>query len=115
MRKPLSSLVLLLALSLMTFAPWLASLPQSLPACCRAGGKHHCAAMADMGGKGFQAQTPHCPYRSGPAVTPTHVVLQLSRAIGAVTSSASELSAPATRTVDVPSPYCVPKRGPPIA
>ena len=114
MRKGLSSLIVV-AMLLMVAAPLLALSPQTLPACCRAGGKHHCAAMMNMGGDGFRAQTPPCPYRHGPAVAPAHSALQVSRVTLAITNSCSALYASAVSTVTVTSGYAVPKRGPPAA
>jgi hypothetical protein len=114
MRKGLSSLIVV-AMLLMVVGPLLALSPQTLPACCRAGGKHHCAAMTNMGGDGFRAQTPPCPYRSHAAVAPAHSALQVSRLALAITASFGELYVPSARTVVVASAYSVPKRGPPLA
>jgi hypothetical protein len=113
MRKSLSSLVVV-AMLLMVVAPLLALAPQTLPACCRAGGKHHCVAMMNMGGgQGFQAQAPPCPYRHGPAVAPAPSALGGAPHTLAIAASCSELYIPAIRTVTLSSSYSVPKRGPP--
>lgn len=115
MRRGLSSLVVV-AMLLMVVAPLLALSPRTLPACCRAGGKHHCAMMNMMAlGEGFRAQTPPCPYRSHAAVAPAHSAVQVSRLALAITASCSELYVPAARIVVVASSYSVPKRGPPFA
>ncbi len=114
MRKSLSSLVVV-AMLLMVVAPLLALAPQTLPACCRAGGKHHCAAMMKLGGDGFRAEAPLCPYRHGPAVAPAHSALPGSGLTLATAASCSELYIPAVRTVTVTSSYSVPQRGPPLA
>jgi len=115
MRKGFSSL-LLLAILLATIAPLLALSPQSLPACCRVDGKHHCAAMMQMnlGGEGFHAQPPPCPYLQHPAVAPAHSALQVERAALSVTSTFSKLDAPSCDAVVVASRYSVPQRGPPL-
>ena len=116
MCKAFSSL-LLLAILLATIAPLLALSPQSLPACCRADGKHHCAAMMTihLDGVGFRAQMPPCPYLQHPAVAPAHSALQVERATLSVTSTFSKLDAPSCDTVVVASHYSVPQRGPPLS
>ena len=114
MRKGLSSLIVV-AMLLMVAAPLLALSPQTLPACCRAGGKHHCAAMLKFSGEGFRAQMPPCPYRQHPAVAPAHSALQVSRVALAITESCSALYVSGASTVVVASRYFLPTRGPPIA
>jgi len=117
MRKGLSSLLLLAILSV-TIAPLLALSPQqALPACCRAGGQHHCTAgmMTQVGGDGFHAQQPPCPYRQHPAVARAHSALQVERAALIVTSTFSKLDLPTSDTVVAASRYSVPQRGPPLS
>jgi hypothetical protein len=114
MRKSFASLVMT-ALLLMAVAPLLALAPQTLPACCRAGGDHHCATMMHMGGEGFGAQTPSCPYRNHPAVAPGHSALEAPRIAFAIAESSGEAYVSAANAVSVSSAYSVPKRGPPLS
>jgi len=69
MRRILS-ILLVLATLLTAIAPLLAMAPQSVPACCRAGGKHHCNAGMMMRGSGFGAQISPCPYAHRLALMP---------------------------------------------
>ena len=114
MRKSFASLVMT-ALLLMAVAPLLALAPQTLPACCRAGGDHHCAAMMHLDGEGFRAQMPLCPYRHGPAVAPAHSALEVPRVAFAVAEAHGEIYVPAAFAVSVTSTYSAPKRGPPLS
>jgi len=65
--RRLTATTLLLLMLAGSFAPAaLASATNPLPACCRAGGMHHCMAMMpSSGGTRFQGQS--CPYRKHPA------------------------------------------------
>jgi hypothetical protein len=114
MRKSFASLVMT-ALLLMAAAPLLALAPQTLPACCRTGGDHHCATMMHMGGEGFGAQTPSCPYRHGPAVAPGHSALEVPRVAFAFTEAHGEVYVAAASAASVTSAYSVPQRGPPLS
>lgn len=59
MRRSVASL--LLAVLMGTFAlPFLQANPQ-VPACCRRGGQHHCA--APVGADGIRATSPRCPFQ----------------------------------------------------
>jgi hypothetical protein len=59
MRRSLASL--LLAVLIGTFALPFLQAKQNVPACCRRGGQHHCAASA--GADGFRATAPCCPFQ----------------------------------------------------
>jgi len=114
MRKSFSSLVLL-AMLLTTTAPLLALAPQPLPACCRADGQHHCAALMSLGGEGFRAQMPPCPFRGHPAVAPACSALQGQRVTFAIAPISSQLRLAAARTAYSTPRYSLPKRGPPLS
>jgi len=60
MRRALANL--LLALWIAGSGSALLPARLTLPACCRAGGKHHC--MQPSPGDGFQPQAARCPYRN---------------------------------------------------
>lgn len=65
MRRALA-ILLVTMFSLPLIAPALASTPDDsqLPACCRRGGKHHCAMGGEMGGSPsrFHVASEKCPY-----------------------------------------------------
>jgi hypothetical protein len=114
MRKAFSSL-LLLTMLLATFVPLLALAPQTLPACCRANGTHHCTAMMNLGGEGFRAQMPACPYRQHPAVTPLQSAIQVSRATFSVRPVSAALGVIQRSSGTSAIRYSLPKRGPPLS
>ena len=114
MRRCLSSLLLLLTL-MASVLPLLALAPLAVPACCRAGGKHHCAAMMKLGGDGFGAQAPVCPLRRNPATVRAHAALQSARPAFATAGARAELKLWNVSDPVVRSAYALPKRGPPVA
>ena len=85
----------------------------SVPACCRAGGQHHC--MGTQGMDGFQSVPSRCPHHVAPAVTSSVAAL-------ATESPRASILAAQSSSVFLPNPVAVSvafgvvqKRGPPTA
>jgi hypothetical protein len=82
MRRTLANAVLLVTLGIF-FAPALTALAAPpVPICCRRGGAHHCAAMAEtLGAQGTSLRsTSACPVRQAPQLGSSVVALTVSRA-----------------------------------
>lgn len=68
MRRSVAIALLLLMLAAFLAPAALANAANPLPACCRAGGRHHCSAMLPISG-GIQIRGQSCPYRKHLAFT----------------------------------------------
>ena len=62
MRRSTAIALLLLMLATFLAPAALATATNPIPACCRAGGRHHCSAMPPISG-GTRVQGQSCPYR----------------------------------------------------
>jgi hypothetical protein len=62
MRRSTATALLMLILGALVAPAALATTANPLPACCRAGGRHHCSATVSSG-KDPQVQGHSCPYR----------------------------------------------------
>ena len=75
MRRGVSIATLLMILA-SVLAPLAQAQSSTLPACCRAGGKHHCdGSMGSLESVGFKAVPETCSYRHHAAVTSEAVAL----------------------------------------
>jgi len=64
MRRPISILLLVLMLAALIAPVAVATVTAPTPACCRAGGRHHCSATAaSLVPSGIRLQGQSCPYR----------------------------------------------------
>lgn len=112
MRRGVSSALLLVVLAVV-LAPLALAGPASVPACCRADGKHHCMGMKEL--DGFRSQPGRCPYRVTPAVT--RGIAALVRVQLPVSIFAAEFNTAAWVSSD-PIPIAfdiVQQRGPPLS
>ena len=82
MRRAATTTLLLLMLGVWLAPVALAAVTNPLPACCRAGGPHHCSAMVASRG-GIQFQGPSCPYRKHPAFFSSVAIAPGSTAVAA--------------------------------
>ncbi|MGA9564265.1 MAG: hypothetical protein WBS19_01960 [Candidatus Korobacteraceae bacterium] len=85
--RRVATITVLLVLLTPLLAPLAQASTSSLPACCRAGGRHHCEmAMGNSEPTGFTSAPTVCPFRIHAAVTSPLVALASSThlAIGIV-------------------------------
>ena len=111
MRRGVSIAVLMLLLT-SAFAPFAQAWRSSVPACCRAGGKHHCMGMSGM--DGFHSLPDKCPYHVNRAVTAQVAALMPTCQPLSRRNTESKTLEPASAE---PAPVGfgnVQKRGPPI-
>jgi len=119
MRRAFATL-LVLVFSLPLIAPAFASGPDDaqLPACCRRGGKHHCAMNMEVGNipSRFHVASEKCPYSP---FAPTHLLLPHSFALEGDYALAGPASGPAAAVRSAEAGYRISadrarhKRGPP--
>lgn len=119
MRRAFATL-LVLVFSVPLIAPTFASAPDDsqLPACCRRGGKHHCAMNMEVGSIPSSAHvvSEKCPYSP---FAPTHLLLPHSCALAAGVDLAGLAFGPAARIRSAEAGYRISgdrtrhKRGPP--
>jgi len=93
------------------FVPLAQGSSQSVPACCRAGGAHHCMGMAGM--DGFHSEASRCPYRTAPAVTSGIVALVTGTQQAAIAAAESAPNVPLSSAPHFTRFDAVQKRGPP--
>jgi hypothetical protein len=110
MRRALANVLLVVWIAVS--CPALLGSRLDLPACCRAGGKHHC--MQPSTGDGFQPQAACCPYRHFGALA-SHAVNALPIAAQAFNVSLSQSSVLLAQSPKLPRQRVgnVPERGPP--
>src|SRR5271157_3827931 len=105
---------LLLALLCFGFAlPFLRAQPNSMPACCRRDGKHHCSMSPS--GDGFRTSAANCPYRRLTVLIPQSAPLKESPPVVAVSLSVRYLLPTDWPLVAQRSSGNTQKRGPPVS
>ena len=115
MRRAVSISVLLVILTSI-LAPMAQARSSNVPACCRAGGKHHCnGSMGTSGSFGFKSAPETCSYRHQAAVTSAVVALTSSGHRIAIFVIASNPIRPQAVTISSSDRNAAHKRGPPAA
>ncbi len=74
--------VMLVLLCLGLALPFLQAKPDSVPACCRRDGKHHCAMSPN--GDGFRNLAPTCPYRHLGVLTSPRAALKVTSSLPSI-------------------------------
>lgn len=88
----------------------------TVPACCRAGGKHHCGrSMRAEGSVGFKAEPESCPYRHPAAMTSDVVALTSAVHRIAIFVVDADSAQPSVLAAYLSGCNDTHKRGPPIA
>jgi len=120
MRRALAGLLLTI-LSLPLIAPAFASAPNDsqLPACCRRGGKHHCAMSMEMAGSPSHfhvasARCPYSPFGHAPFVLPHALAAALIPAGTADFSGCADIVRAAEAGYRISADRARHKRGPPL-
>ena len=115
MRRIVSIAVLLVLLTT-TLAPLGQASASSVPACCRAEGKHHCEmSMGASGLEGFKSVPQVCPYRIHAAVTSSLVALTAETHHTAIFVVSNKAAQPTEVTLGTSLNDDTHKRGPPAA
>jgi len=113
MRRGVSIAVLAVILT-SVFGPTAQAQSSSVPACCRAGGKHHCnESMGPPALDGFKSGVALCPYRCQASVISKLVALTATRHSTAVFVLNSRTARPSNPTCDSCDRKDAHKRGPP--
>jgi len=112
MRRLSSSLLLVVLWS--GFAlPFLQAQPETIPACCRRDGRHHCT--MSLKGDGFRANAPNCPWRHyGVLISPT-TALGVSSSTPGINPVGHLRARIATSAIVLPALDITRQRGPPFA
>jgi hypothetical protein len=114
--RRIASIAVLLVLLTATLVPLMQASASTLPACCRAGGKHHCEMSTETSGlEGFKSVPPACPYRIHAAVTSPLVALATRRHHTAAFVLASKAAKAIELTLCANLSDDTHKRGPPAA
>jgi len=110
MRRVLAGLLLVLWMAGVCL-PLLQAQP-NVPACCRRGGTHHCAAPGL--GEGYRSTALACPYRHRSALTSqSAAALPVSATVISAKSRSTDLVCRASSDITRQTAGTVPQRGPP--
>ncbi len=115
MRRGVSIAVVMVILTSI-LAPIAQAHSVSLPACCRADGKHHCNGMMETSGlTGFKSPLGACPYRQHAAVTTQVFALAATRHRICISVLGGDAISPAFLALGSSDLGDAHKRGPPTA
>jgi hypothetical protein len=113
MRRGISISVLAVLLSALV-APLALASAAPVPACCRAGAKHHCEmSLGDSGLAGFKSGSEVCPYRIHAAITSPLLALSPTAHHIAIFVLSGETAQPTKLALSTSDSDDAHKRGPP--